>query len=1111
MLWAKDLAYFAHQEGLPAIGLTDSGHLFGALEFSLTLQKKGIQPLIGCTFLCVEEGAWDSASFPLVLFAQNEKGYHNLCRLVTDSTVGQRPEHRNRLRFEQYEGLTDGLLALSGGPLGKLDVSLAQEKKQQASDYAAWLHRHFPARWYLEISRLEATPQRFELEKQLIDWAYQESVPMIATQPAFYGSQDNHGAFEVLRCISQGFTLEDAKRPVIPNTGFLATPAYMNDLFSDLPEALHNTGHLMQRCHFLLKAKSPVIPKFPITNEETPREQLFRLSQQGLSERPVPTEKQALYQDRLLYECDMISKLGFADYFLIVSDFIQWAKNNRIPVGPGRGSGASSLVAWALKITDIDPIHFELFFERFLNPDRVSPPDFDVDFCQKRRDEVIDYVQNKYGKTHVAHIITFGKLQARMVLRDVGRVLGMPYGQVDKICKWVPHNPAHPVTLEEALEQEPLLREAQQQDPQVERLIAVGKQLEGLYRHASTHAAGIVISTEPLRDLVPLYQDPDAHLPATEFHLKYIDDAGLIKFDFLGLKNLTVMQHTVDLLAKRGIVCDLTQLPLDDDLTFSMLRRGETVGVFQLESGGMTDVLVKLQPERFEELIALVALYRPGPMSDIPRYIACRHGRETVSYPYPCLEPILQSTFGVMVYQEQVLQIARTLAGYSLGQADLLRRGMAKKIPEQLEALRKTFVEGVLANHGGPEAVASHLFDQITRFAGYAFPKAHATPYALIAYQTAYLKAHYPAEYFASLMTMDAGDADKMSLFAGELKHCGIALLSPHIAKSDAEFTPEPQEDGSLAIRFGLSAIKNVGITAVEGLMEARQLNAFDSLESFLGHVPKAVLNKRVLEGLILSGTLDTLNTNRRELFLHLPRIALTLQKTETPSLFEETQHIVLPEEEPWSEAEALAHERDVLGLYVSGHPLTPYANALKNLGCIQRSTLLQRPVKQAFLSGVLLQKQEKMSKKGNRFAILTLSDLDGTYEVMVFDPLLSHVKPLLVPGKLLYLQVEIKYQEGLLRFGALSVDAMAQIFATRTKAIYLQATNTSPDAITKLKNLLDHAALGQTQVILMLHVPHEERMWQIESVLHSGLSLESTLHDQLLNLFKQSITYRFF
>ena len=1066
--------------GLPALALCDTGNLFGALEFSLACQKAKIQPILGC-LLRLHQTSSEGQSLESVLpvFVQNETGYRNLCRLVTQLTEEGEASPRGALTLPQLSGLTEGLIALSGGYRGLLNRAL-EKGAEEASEVLSVLESLFPGRLYIELERL-GLPGEADSEERLINLAYARHLPLIATNEAFFLDEGQFEAHDALLCVADGTYVSVPDRRRLSVHHRLKSPQEMGILFADLPEALHNTVALARRCSFLLKSRDPMLPAYLTETGRNEADELRHIASEGLKKRltSVPEGEWGSYEERLLYELDVIIQMGFPGYFLIVADFIQWAKGQGIPVGPGRGSGAGSVVAWALTITDLDPIRFSLLFERFLNPERVSMPDFDIDFCQTRRDEVIHYVREKYGADRVAHIITFGKLQARAVLRDVGRVLQMPYGQIDGICKRIPNNPAHPVTLAQALAQDPELGILSESDPQVERLLSMAQELEGLYRHASTHAAGIVIGDRPLVEYLPLYQDPRSILPATQFSMKYVELAGLVKFDFLGLKTLTVLSEATNLLRLRGVEIDVSQIPLDDPKTFELLRRVETTGLFQLESAGMGEVLRKLQPEAFEEIIALVALYRPGPMDDIPRYLACRHGQETVTYPYPCLEGILKETFGVMVYQEQVLQIARTLAGYTLGGADILRRAMGKKIQSEMDAQRKIFVDGVLAHQGGKPEIASHLFDQIAKFAGYAFNKAHATAYALIIYQTAYMKAHYPMEFMAASMTLDAQNTDKLAVLAREVKRMGIPLYPPDINTSEVVFSValDPDTLVTQGIRYGLSALKNVGEGAVTDIIAERSRGgAFKHIFDVFERLSSGkTLNKRQMESLIQAGAFDCLNPQRKQLVESLDLLLkYAAVRPQTASLFDlEETRPPLAVTPPFTPLERLRAEFAAVGFYLSEHPLDLYGGGLRALRVVNSDQLpifleTLKPQKTFTMAGVLIAKQEKTSKKGQKYAFLQLSDGYGVFEATAFSDLLSESRETLVLGKPLLLTLTGRLDEDVIRLSLQKVQDLDAMIAEQARSIDVHLQ--SSDQLKDLAALIKRTLSGKTQV--RVHLP---------------------------------------
>ena len=849
----------------------------------------------------------------------------------------------------------------------------------------------------------------------------------------------------------------------------------MEALFADLPEAIANTHVIAQRCSFLLTPIDPILPSFPCEEEVS---ELRAQACAGLEERlnryvftpdmdeRTRTQQREVYANRMTYELSVIEEMKFSGYFLIVADFIKWAKSQGIPVGPGRGSGSGSVVAWSLTITDLDPLRFGLVFERFLNPERISMPDFDIDFCQDRRDEVIRYVRDKYGAERVAHIITFGKLQARAVLRDVGRVLQLPYMQVDKICKLIPNNPSSPVTIEEAVNLDPQLQQMVEQDQEVKHLMVIGQQLEGLYRHASTHAAGVVIGNRPLDEMVPLYYDARSTLPATQFNMNYVEQAGLVKFDFLGLKTLTVIQQAVVYLKERGIELDITRIPLDDEKTFELLRRAETIGLFQVESGGMTDLMRKLKPDSFEDIIAIGALYRPGPMDNIPHFIACRHGEEKTTYLYPELEPILGATYGIIVYQEQVLQIARDLAGYTLGGADVLRKAMGKKIKHEMLAQEKKFIDGISERIQGNPATAKALFAQIEKFASYAFPKAHAAAYALITYQTAYLKAHYPHEFMAALMTHELHNTDKLTFFGREVKRLGIKLLPPDINFSYAGFKVEQD-----AIRYALAALKNVGVAAMEAVVEEREKKGpFKDIFDFVERVDGRTLSKRQMENLINAGVFDSLFPNRRMLLENLEALLRYGNEDKRPQgLFglDVTRPPLLSTEE-WPPLEKLRCEFTAVGFYLTSHPLDTYQTSLAQQGATPVSDVLTHAKNGSYcFAGIVITKKERVAKSGQRYALVQLSDPTGIFEVTVFSELLAQFRELLEPGTALLVTVAVQFLEENIRMTCQSIEALKKPEEDDTLTLHLK----TEAHVHTLQKLLSSAPSGKTRIVVKVEL----------------------------------------
>src|SRR5262245_30256583 len=831
------LAKLAVAQGFPALGLTDTGNLFGALEFSDKLAAAGVQPLLGLT-LKVDFGDAERAGAPrplgplgrlasagaLALIACNERGYQNLMQLSSRAFLDPAENEPAHVKLSQLKGdRAQGLIALTGGPDGPINRALGEDQRQLAGERLAALAAIYGDRLYVELQR-HSLPQEIKTEPELIALAYARGLPLVASNEVYFASPDEYEAHDALLCIAEGSYVTEDNRRRLSREHYFKSAQEMARLFQDLPEALANTIEIAKRCAFRPLGRKPILPKFVVAAQGASEAEQLALeanelraqAEAGLKARLATTPLAPGFsvddnEQRLAYEIDVITHMKFPGYFLIVADFIKWAKANAIPVGPGRGSGAGSVVAWSLTITDLDPLRFGLLFERFLNPERISMPDFDIDFCQDRRDEVIRYVQKRYGADRVAQIITHGKLQARAVLRDVGRVLQMPYGQVDKLCKLIPNNPANPVTLEQAVAGEPKLQEARDSEPVVARLLEIAQKLEGLYRHASTHAAGMVIGDRPLDELVPLYRDPKSSFPITQYNWKLVEAAGLVKFDFLGLKTLTVLQKAVALIRRgRGLYIDLLKIPLDDRKTFELLAKADTAGVFQLEGAGVRESLKRLKPDRFEDIMAMTALYRPGPMDNIPTYINRKHGEEPVDYLHPMLEPILKETYGVIIYQEQVLKIAQVMAGYSLGQADILRKAMGKKDKSIMAKQQAEFVAGAV-KRGVARDEAAYIFELVDKFAGYGFNKAHTAAYAHVAYYTAYLKANFREEFLAASMSLDSGNTDKLAMFASEARKSGIAILPPCINASGVDFLPADK-----AIRYSLAALKNIGAQAVE-------------------------------------------------------------------------------------------------------------------------------------------------------------------------------------------------------------------------------------------------------------------------------------------------------
>jgi len=1089
------LAELAKADHQPALALTDTDNMFGALEFSEKLSGAGIQPIIGCAlnldFGDTDHGARNGNAQPerarIVLLAAREGGYRSLMRLSSRAFLDTPANEPPRLQLAWLEGETDGIIALTGGPGGPLDMAIAAGQRPLAAARLDALAGLFGDRLYIELQRHGMASERGS-EGVLIELAYDKGIPLVATNEPFFATAQDYEAHDALICIAEGRLLAESDRRQLTPEHRFKSRAEMVALFSDLPEALASTVEIAERCAYRPHTHLPILPRFSVGEgggvvDEAA--ELRKRAEQGLARRLAgaglaPGHSEQEYRERLDFELGVIAGMKYPGYFLIVADFIQWAKAQGIPVGPGRGSGAGSLVAYSLTITDLDPIRFGLLFERFLNPERVSMPDFDIDFCQERRDEVIRYVQERYGRDQVAQIITFGTLQARGVLRDVGRVLQMPYGQVDKLCKLVPQNPAHPVTLARAIEDEPKLQAERDGDPVVKRAFNIARRLEGLTRHASTHAAGIVIGDRALTELVPLYRDPKSDMPVTQFNMKWVEQAGLVKFDFLGLKTLTVLDRAVKLVARRGIDIDLLKIPLDDPNTFEMLARGDTVGVFQVESQGMRRALLDMRPDRFEDLIALVALYRPGPMANIPTYCARKLGDERIEYLHPKLGPILAATYGVITYQEQVQQIARDLAGYSLAEADILRRAMGKKIKKEMDAQRGRFLAGA-TERGVDKYIAETIFDACAKFAEYGFNKSHSAPYALLTYQTAYMKANYPVEFLAASMTLDMNNTDKLAEFRTEAERLGIEVAPPSINRSDVEF----EVDGNTII-YALAALKGVGTQAVEQIIAARGERNFSDLAEFADRINPRAVNKRVLESLAAAGAFDEFENNRARVFPAMDMVLARAQRAHDTAavgqseLFgggSQREPIALPQVEPWLPAERLKREYDAVGFFLSGHPLDDYAAVLKKLR-VQSWAEFARAVKAGAtagrVAGTVVARTERRTRTGSKMGIIGLSDPTGAYEAVIFSEGLAEYRDLLEPGSavLLFLSAEVQGDD--VRARIQSVEPLDAAAANLHQGLRVFLRDDKPiEAVAKRLEQVPRAAQangdGEVSLVLLL------------------------------------------
>ena len=1092
MMQPAELVAGAAALGQPAVAITDSFNTFAALEFSEAAAAAGVQPIVGAQVLLRDDHTGGGGE--VALLVQSEQGWRNLSVLISDALLEEADPPA--IHLDALEGRSEGLILLTGGARhGFIAAPLAAGQLDLAETRLEGLQRRFPDRIYVELQRHGLEAER-RAEPELLETAYARDLPLVATNDCYFQDSGSAASHDVLLCISNSTTVDDADRRRETPDHYLKSGAEMAQLFEDLPEAVANSVVVARRCAYRVPRHKPMLPAFPVPEGMTEPDFLREQAKAGLEKRFASQgfdgirddqQKRREYGERLDMELETIIKMGFPGYFLIVADFIAWAKERGIPVGPGRGSGAGSLVAYALTITDLDPIRWGLLFERFLNPERISMPDFDIDFCQDRRDEVIAYVQEKYGRDRVAQIITFGSLQARAALRDVGRVLGMPYGQVDRIAKLVPFNPAKPVKLEEAIENDEELRRERDSDEQVASMMRIACDLEGLYRHASTHAAGLVIGDKPLRELVPLYRDPRSDMPVTQFNMKWVEAAGLVKFDFLGLKTLTVLQQTIELINGRGIDLSLDDIPLADDDTFAMLSRGDTVGIFQLESSGMRDVLRGLKPDRFEEIIAVVALYRPGPMENIPSYVERKHGREEVDFMHPALQAVLEETYGIMIYQEQVQQAAQRLAGYTLGGADILRRAMGKKEKKEMADQREAFIKGAGAN-GINDDLAGRIFDQINAFAGYGFNKSHAAAYALIAWQTAWLKARYPADFLAATMTLDAGNTDKLVVFRQECQALDIAVLPPDVNASEAGFTVE-EHDGRLAIRYALGAIRNVGMEAMRQLVEERGENGrFASTDDFATRLA-GNMSQKFLENLVKAGALDCIEPNRNRLLAGLDAIVAhgaalrrELESAQT-NLFGGPDGgaglaLELPDVPEMVGKERLAKEFEALGLYISAHPLDDFAEQLDGLDVVGSVTIAEEVKKRGSgchikLAGIVSSKQIRMSKKGNRFAFVQMADQFGTFETLVFSETLASCQALIDGDLPLLVHAEARIEEENIRLMGIGFELLEGVASRSSKSVEIRLTHA--DALEGMVDGLKRDGAGTVRLRLMVTADQDD------------------------------------
>ena len=1031
---------FSKTNKIKSLGLNDTTNLCGALEFAEKISKVGTQPIIG-TQINFKFG--DTTGL-LPLFALNEEGYKRIIKLSSFSFLDNDELSEPHLSFDDLLEDTHGVAVFSGTVFGLFGQLFDKGKFSEIHDLYKKLKTNYGDRFYLEIQRHndlnEVDFEKFNLKKSL-----ELEIPIIATNEVFYLKQDMHEAHDALICIGNKTYVNDKSRIKFSNQHYFKTNSEMTELFIDLPEALENNYNFPLRCNFRPLFSNPILPNISTEKGGNADDILRKDSLHGLKikfdkvfgvkNNSLENDKNFLkYKDRLDHELSIIIEMKYASYFLIVSDYIKWAKNNDIPVGPGRGSGAGSLVAWCLSITDVDPIKFNLIFERFLNPDRISMPDFDIDFCEDKRDLVFEYLTKKY-KDSVAHIITFGKLKARMVIRDVGRVLGLPYGFVDSISKMIPFDPSRPQSLSECIAREPRLQKLVNEDPRVKKLTDLSLKLEGLNRNVATHAAGVVIADKNLTELVPLYKDSSADLllPSTQFDMYSAENAGLVKFDFLGLKTLTVINNTQKLVRKFDKNFDIEKISFDDQKVFDLLSSGNTVGLFQVESTGMREALVQMKPNHIEDIIALVALYRPGPMSNIPLFNDCKNGKQKPDYLHPLLEDILKPTYGVIIYQEQVMQIAQKLSGFTAGQADLLRRAMGKKKRAELEKQKQGFIAGALKN-GIAKDVAASIFLKIEPFAEYGFNKSHAAAYAIISYRTAFLKTYYPKEFIAASMTMDISNQNKLSEFYEELKRLNVEVIRPDINKCYADFRTIDEK-----FYYALGGIKAVGYEAISNVIEERNKNGkFKSVNDFLNRVNPKDMNKLQLEGLVKAGAFDSLNSNRQSLFESIPNFILKTKNIYENKLAnqiglfsddEEHENDIINDIEDWKFEERLSKEFEAVGFFISDHPLNQFTEIFDDYKIIDYSKFnLEDDIKESNIAATLLKLQERKTAKGNSYAVLKLTDLTSVFELFIFSDILELNREILIEGNSLILTIFKSISKDENRFKRLNVQKIASL-----------------------------------------------------------------------------------
>ena len=1047
----EKLVNLAKKNNMPAIALTDNNNMFGILEFSITCINNSIQPIIGTSINYLDIQTKEHPS-QLNFLVMNEEGYINLLYLSSIShTSGNNPIGIYHKDLKKYN---NGLICYIGGEYNPLLILKHQNKIEEISVFINNFRNMFGQDFLFEIQRVQ-DPKIDGFEKEFLEYSQNFTIPIIGSNNIKYENENDYNAHDALLCIAQKLTINQTNRKVSNSEIYFKTSEQMINIFGDIPEIIENNFRIALKCNYYPKEILPKLPKFSSDQNLSESELLNLKSKEGLLLRlqEMNINSPSIYQERLNYELEIINNMGFAGYFLIVADFVNWAKNKEIAVGPGRGSGAGSVVAWSLSITDLDPLQYGLLFERFLNPERVSMPDFDIDFCQNRRDEVIEYVNNKYGKECVAHIITFGTLASRAAIRDVGRVLEIPYSEIDQFAKLFPYNPANPLSLDESINSDKNLKELVASDERLSNVVDISLKLEGLHRHASTHAAGVVIGDSSIINIVPLYKDPNTSVNATQFSMKYVEKAGLIKFDFLGLTTLSIIQDSIKLIKENHSNFDLKHIPMDDKKTFQQLSKGEAIGIFQLESNGMGSVLRQLQPDKFEEIIAVVALFRPGPMDHIPSFCNRKHGKEKIEYLHPLLEKVLKETYGIIVYQEQVMQIAQVLSNYTLGEADLLRRAMGKKIQKEMDAQKNRFIEGAKSNKISINE-ASKIFDLVNKFAGYGFNKSHAAGYALLAYQTAYLKTNFPYEFMTATLNYSIDRTDRIILLNKELSSLNIEFKKPDINHSQAKFSIE-ENNGLKSIRFGLGAIKGVGIKSMSNLVKERENNGkFIDIIDFMNRLKGDVINKRQLEKLVQAGSFDSIETNRAKLFYNVPKFVeiyggSNFKDQNQAMLFEENKlsfddsNLFDQQIDDWSSGFLLKNELEVIGFYFSSHPVSLYPkNYFRHNNIIEWNQIkLNEDIKSAKIVGSILDIKERSNKEGRKYAFLTVSTLESQIELTIFSDKLNDFRNLIKEGNLLLFHIDISRDIENMRLIIRKIEDFEQTFSNQKKIIniYLQ------------------------------------------------------------------------